>query len=280
MNWARRTIGRITGCKQAMLPALGLAMLLPVYAAAQPPVGRNDQAMQGEIESFTTAPRGEVDGAVFTDGKTIHWPPHVGGRMADIIKIGDRVEVVGQQETGPAGDSHFEVRTLKNTGSGASVEVATIGPPRPPRDRGPRNEENALAVKQAQFEGRLRGLRQRRAARWMEPFWITVCTSTGLRMWAIVSQGFSTKAIALKPQAAGNKDPRATNDWRRNLSRMPARTRRSTSVILIRRRHAAVARAAGQIAFAASCRPFAEGWSDLPRRRVVKSMAPYSPGAP
>ena len=66
------------------------------------------------MDRFTTAPRGEVDGVVLDDGTWLHWPPHMEDRFKDILKEGDRVSATGRTETGPAGDTHFEIQSLTN----------------------------------------------------------------------------------------------------------------------------------------------------------------------
>jgi hypothetical protein len=118
-------------------------------AAAPPPPGappapRGDAArvdpkapqantLQGRIRSFTTAPKGEVDGALLEDGTVVHWPPHMGTRVRRLIDTGDRIKVVGQTETGPAGDTHFEARSITNLGSSTSIDIGADAPPPPPK---------------------------------------------------------------------------------------------------------------------------------------------------
>ena len=88
---------------------------------------------------MTSAPMGEIDGAVLDDGTVIHWPPHLADRFSAIIARGDRVKVSGWMETGPAGDTHFEVLTATNlrTNASASNDVTwpalTQSRPRCPR---------------------------------------------------------------------------------------------------------------------------------------------------
>ncbi len=46
-------------------------------AVAEPPAppAAESKTVRGAVKSFTTAPMGEVDGAVLDDGTVIHWPP-------------------------------------------------------------------------------------------------------------------------------------------------------------------------------------------------------------
>jgi len=120
--------------------AAAVLLLIGGRSPAQPPGAGELKTMRGTIKSFTTAPRGEVDGAVLDDGTVIHWPPHLEDQFTKIASRGDRVKVTGRMETGPEGDTHLEVQTLTNIASGASVE--NDGPPPPrgakPREAGPR----------------------------------------------------------------------------------------------------------------------------------------------
>lgn len=134
-----------TGCKRgrwvgkAAVLAAGMILLAAGAAARAQPVGDPDvQTIQGTILSFTTAPRGEADGAVLDDGTVIHWPPHLEERFTGIIAKGDRVRVTGRRETGPEGDTHLEVQTLTNLRTKASRQNDGPPPPPPRRGRGPR----------------------------------------------------------------------------------------------------------------------------------------------
>jgi hypothetical protein len=98
------------------------------------------QTVRGKIDRFTTAPRGETDGAVLDNGTWLHWPPHLQDRFTDVLKVGDRVRAAGRTETGPAGDTHFEVRSVANLRTNNSADNPDFdnGPPPPPPPRGPR----------------------------------------------------------------------------------------------------------------------------------------------
>jgi hypothetical protein len=100
---------------------------------------RDSTTAEGKVRSLTTAPRGEVDGAVLGDGTTVHWPPHLGDRIANIVAKGDRVRATGWMETGPEGDTHLEIQSITNLRTNASFDRPDG--PLPPRSsaRGPRN---------------------------------------------------------------------------------------------------------------------------------------------
>src|SRR5262249_26359959 len=79
--------------RRALRSALGLGAVLVVglWAAdltAQPPApgpkgrpgpppGAEFRTVRGTVKEFTTAPKGEVDGLILSDGTWVHWPPHL-----------------------------------------------------------------------------------------------------------------------------------------------------------------------------------------------------------
>ena len=126
------------------LAAGSLVLLLGLgESKAQPPRGIETGAAQGTVERMTTAPRGEIDGAVLDNGTWLHWPPHMQDRFAKVVREGDRVRATGRTETGPAGDTHFEVEAVTNVRTNVAIENPdyAFGPPPPPpafRGRGRR----------------------------------------------------------------------------------------------------------------------------------------------
>ncbi|HVW02640.1 MAG TPA: hypothetical protein VHB77_19950, partial [Planctomycetaceae bacterium] len=80
-----------------------------------PPERGEITSVRGVVERMTTAPKGEVDGAMLENGTWLHWPPHLENQFTAILKVGDSVKAVGRTETGPAGDTHFEVSSVTNT---------------------------------------------------------------------------------------------------------------------------------------------------------------------
>ncbi len=122
--------------------ALGASLLLlpltAVAVRAQPPAGRDSQTVRGTVRSFTTAPKGETDGAKLDDGTWLHWPPHMQDRFTDVIKKGDRVRATGRTETGPAGDTHFEVQSVTNLRTKDTARNPDFAAAPPPPPGGPR----------------------------------------------------------------------------------------------------------------------------------------------
>jgi hypothetical protein len=85
------------------------------------PARGNADSAEGVVTQFTTAPRGEIDGAVLDNGTILHWPPDQADRFSRVVAKGDRVRAIGRTETGPAGDTHFEVQQL------TKIDYATPG---------------------------------------------------------------------------------------------------------------------------------------------------------
>jgi hypothetical protein len=107
---------------------------------AQSPDRGETRTVQGVVRSSTTAPMGEIDGAVLDSGTVIHWPPHMSDRFGGIAVRGDQVRAIGWMETGPEGNTHLEVQTVTNLRTNASVENDAPEPlpaPGPRRPRGP-----------------------------------------------------------------------------------------------------------------------------------------------
>lgn len=124
-----------------LLTGMGLASL-----DAQPPAPKGKgkgkgpatvgpfETVRGTIKEFTSAPKGETDGAMLDDGTWIHWPPHMADRFTEIVRKGDRVRALGRWEKGKQGDTKLEVSTLTNLRTG-NVGMNPDLPAPPDRDR-------------------------------------------------------------------------------------------------------------------------------------------------
>jgi hypothetical protein len=91
------------------------------------PIVGDIQTVRGTVKSFTSAPKGEVDGLILSDGTWVHWPPHLQNQFKNAAIKGDEVRVIGQKETGPKGDTKLEVSTLTNL----ATSVTVTNPERP-----------------------------------------------------------------------------------------------------------------------------------------------------
>jgi hypothetical protein len=149
--------GLTSSIRLAPLVAGCLLLLLASAESRAQPTGAGDTStVRGEVERFTTAPMGETDGAMLDNGTWLHWPPHMQDRFANILSKGDQVRATGRTETGPAGDTHFEVQSVTNLRTNAMAEnpVFASGPVPPPPGRG------AAAGRPADREQRLRDLEE------------------------------------------------------------------------------------------------------------------------
>ncbi|MBX3224470.1 MAG: hypothetical protein KF795_28405 [Labilithrix sp.] len=86
--------------------------------------------VSGRVASYTTAPRGELDGVVLDDGTSIHFPPHAGSAVLPLVQRGQIVRVVGVDTYGPEG-KRIEALTITG-GGGRTVDVVAISPPPSP----------------------------------------------------------------------------------------------------------------------------------------------------
>jgi NADPH-dependent ferric siderophore reductase len=111
-----------------------------------------DRTVNGTVRRLTGGPKGETDGAELEDGTVVHWPPHLGERFASIVKRGDRVEVVGWDETKPKGEKVLEVRTVLNL---ATKERRTND------DAPPARPSAGQATESSDVNARLRALEQK-----------------------------------------------------------------------------------------------------------------------
>jgi hypothetical protein len=83
MSTSRRTFGGLTPWPSGFAAIAALALALPFALSegkAQAPGSGETRTAQGTVKSLTTAPMGEIDGAVLDDGTVIHWPPHLAER--------------------------------------------------------------------------------------------------------------------------------------------------------------------------------------------------------
>ena len=89
------------------------------------------RTITGAVRSMNTAPRGEIDGAQLDTGVLLHWPPHLQDQFRNLVAVGDRVQATGRMETGPAGDTHFEVQSVTDlrTNTTATNPDFVGGPP-------------------------------------------------------------------------------------------------------------------------------------------------------
>jgi hypothetical protein len=118
-NWRSAWMGWLRG--GLLMPCLAL-LASGGELRAQGPRDDESQTVRGTVESMTTAPKGEIDGAVLDDGTVLHWPPHLEDQFSSVVAKGDRVKAVGWTETGRKRGTRFEVQTVTNLETNATAE--------------------------------------------------------------------------------------------------------------------------------------------------------------
>lgn len=133
-----KSYGRAVYGAVAVLLVSGLGLCMAQGPAAE------TRTVEGRVKSLTTAPKGEIDGAVLDDGNVLHWPPHLELQFTAIVLEGGRVKATGRTETGPEGDVHFEVETVTNMVTERSVTNADFNTVRPRPPMGPHGRGRRL----------------------------------------------------------------------------------------------------------------------------------------
>lgn len=100
----------------------------------------------GLVEKLLKNDRGHVDGLVFEDGFEVHFPPHVGRKVVELIKVGDKADVHGRQETRPRGEVVFEAVRIDSQG-----QTLTVDRPQPPH--GPKGKAKGKSEKPMNASG-------------------------------------------------------------------------------------------------------------------------------
>jgi hypothetical protein len=94
----------------------------------------------GRVEKLLKNDHGDVDGLQFADGFDVHFPPHVGKRVVELIETGAEASVWGRKETLPRGEVVFEASRIES-----GKETIQVDRPRPPAGpgAGPRGRRGA-----------------------------------------------------------------------------------------------------------------------------------------
>ncbi|BBO33358.1 hypothetical protein PLANPX_2970 [Lacipirellula parvula] len=120
---------------------LGIACAAQVWRASAEPArdssseGREASTISGVIAEFIENDHGDVDGVRLENGKQVHFPPHIGGEVTEVMKVGNEIAVRGHEETLPRGERVFAAENI--AGGGVSIDVV---PPRGPAPHARRNE--------------------------------------------------------------------------------------------------------------------------------------------
>jgi hypothetical protein len=84
-----------------------------------------EQTFSGEVSQYLYNPEGEIDGLLLNDGTQIHFPPHLGVEVAEVIQPSNPVVIQGVRE----GANLVMAFAITNQSTGQSV--VDNGPPLP-----------------------------------------------------------------------------------------------------------------------------------------------------
>lgn len=108
----------------------------------------HDGTATGTVERMTTAPKGEVDGAVLDDGTVLHWPPHTDHHFTAVVAKGTRVRATGELREKKHG-TVLEVETVTDLSTGASRSRGDAPDHHPPHG-GPHGQERRVRALEEQ----------------------------------------------------------------------------------------------------------------------------------
>lgn len=111
---------------------------------------QDDGTATGTVERLTTAPKGEVDGAVLDDGTVLHWPPHTEDHFTAVVKKGGRVRAVGEVKEKKHG-TVLEVETVTDLATNESRSRGDA-PDHHDRSSGPHGQERRLRALEEKVE--------------------------------------------------------------------------------------------------------------------------------
>lgn len=98
--------------------------------------------LKGKVESLLTNDHDDVDGLRLESGEEIHFPPHFGRKVGELIKAGSDVEIQARKETRPMGKVVFEATQIQSQGT--TITVDRPGPKHHPKDK--RHPEKPMNV--------------------------------------------------------------------------------------------------------------------------------------
>jgi hypothetical protein len=127
--------------RSLLVPCLALVMTTGCYSSwsthpksSQPSTeeaAKNEREVTGRIVSYTTAPRGEMDGFVLDTGNRVHFPITAGSALLPLVQKGDVVTVRGTVTTRPEGKV-IEASSITNEDKNERIDVASISSPSAP----------------------------------------------------------------------------------------------------------------------------------------------------
>ncbi|MEW6491485.1 MAG: hypothetical protein AB1589_02885 [Cyanobacteriota bacterium] len=107
----------------------------PEAGIAQPNQSNND--FSGEVKHYLLTPQGFVEGLILSNGLQVKFPPHMGESVVKSIKIGDRINVMGNPGTRNQLGQEVAAYFITNSRTGRRVvDEPPVSPPIPPANMG------------------------------------------------------------------------------------------------------------------------------------------------
>jgi len=100
--------------------------LLAQEGREKPAEVRKLVVLEGAVEKLLTNDRNDVHGLKLATGEEVRFPPHVGKKVAELVKPGDQVTVKGHEARRPGGESVFEAEQI-----GKGEETIQVERPKP-----------------------------------------------------------------------------------------------------------------------------------------------------
>ena len=70
------------------------------------------QTKRAKVTELLKNEHDDFDGMMLDNGDRVHFPPHMGKKVNEVVKVGDRVEIQGHPEVTPDGEKIFEVTEI------------------------------------------------------------------------------------------------------------------------------------------------------------------------
>jgi len=94
----------------------------------------------GNVVQFTQNPKGELDGLILDRDRQVHFPPHLGRKVAKTIAIGDKIHVRGIRPRGAT------VIAAVSLGKSHGTEIIDNGPDAEKQRKPPRSKSSATKI--------------------------------------------------------------------------------------------------------------------------------------
>ncbi|HVH42205.1 MAG TPA: hypothetical protein VM925_07665 [Labilithrix sp.] len=125
-------------CRSILVTSFALASMIggckatwsstPSSTTGTSSAAADTRSVTGRIASYTTAPKGEMDGFILDTGNRVHFPINTGKAVLPYIQKGEEVRVVGTLADRPDGKV-IEATSITNVAKRETINVASVSPP-------------------------------------------------------------------------------------------------------------------------------------------------------